>query len=135
MWVEAGRSDLMAFLESECKDVGATIVYATHIFDGLEAWPTHLMYLADGKLQVNALPASQPGITAAWCLLVCWQPEPSVHHHHLTPCSTSGLYTWAESSAADRKCLISQWIRHHKENINWVCRGGFHCSSLLLEIM
>lgn len=24
---------------------------ATHIFDGLEAWPTHLMYLAGGRLQ------------------------------------------------------------------------------------
>lgn len=25
---------------------------ATHIFDGLEGWPTHLMYLAGGKLQI-----------------------------------------------------------------------------------
>lgn len=46
-----GRADLMQFLQSECEEQGATIVYATHIFDGLEAWPTHLMYVADGKLQ------------------------------------------------------------------------------------
>lgn len=46
-----GRSDLMEFLRSECESVGATIVYATHIFDGLEDWPTHLMYLANGRLQ------------------------------------------------------------------------------------
>ena len=25
---------------------------ATHIFDGLEQWPTHLMYLSKGRLQV-----------------------------------------------------------------------------------
>ena len=25
---------------------------ATHIFDGLEAWPSHLMYVAGGRLQV-----------------------------------------------------------------------------------
>ena len=25
---------------------------ATHIFDGLESWPTHLMYLARGELQL-----------------------------------------------------------------------------------
>ena len=25
---------------------------ATHIFDGLEEWPTHIMYLAGGKLKV-----------------------------------------------------------------------------------
>lgn len=52
----AGRSDLMDFLRSECETTGATIIYATHIFDGLEAWPTHLMYLAHSKLQVS--PAS-----------------------------------------------------------------------------
>jgi len=27
-----------------------TIVYATHIFDGLDAWPTHLAYVNDGRL-------------------------------------------------------------------------------------
>jgi hypothetical protein len=49
----AGRSDLMRFLASECDDAGATIVYATHIFDGLESWPSHLMYLANGTLKVR----------------------------------------------------------------------------------
>ena len=43
----------MEFLRCECETTGATIIYATHIFDGLEAWPTHLMYLAHGKLQVS----------------------------------------------------------------------------------
>lgn len=27
--------------------VGATILYATHIFDGLDDWPTHLHYLTN----------------------------------------------------------------------------------------
>lgn len=53
--VPAGRSDLLQFLQSECEDTGATIVYATHIFDGLESWPTHLMYLANGTLKVSAV--------------------------------------------------------------------------------
>jgi hypothetical protein len=43
----------MRFLASECDDAGATIVYATHIFDGLESWPSHLMYLANGTLKVS----------------------------------------------------------------------------------
>ena len=30
---------------------GATIVYATHIFDGLETWATHLAYIQDGELR------------------------------------------------------------------------------------
>jgi hypothetical protein len=37
------RADLVAFLKSECEERGATIIYATHIFDGLESWPSHLV--------------------------------------------------------------------------------------------
>lgn len=39
------RADLMAFLRSECEERRATIIYATHIFDGLESWPTHIVSL------------------------------------------------------------------------------------------
>ncbi|CAD7702735.1 unnamed protein product [Ostreobium quekettii] len=46
-----GRADLMDFLTEECEERGATIVYATHIFDGLQSWPTHVAFLADGKFQ------------------------------------------------------------------------------------
>ena len=34
----------------ECEVRGATIVYATHIFDGLENWLTHLAFISQGKL-------------------------------------------------------------------------------------
>lgn len=47
-----GRADLMRFLKEECETRGATIVYATHIFDGLEFWPTHLAYLARGEMRM-----------------------------------------------------------------------------------
>ncbi|CAM6110836.1 unnamed protein product [Calypogeia fissa] len=46
------RADLISFLTSECEEKGATIIYATHIFDGLESWPTHLAYVARGRLQL-----------------------------------------------------------------------------------
>lgn len=47
-----GRADLMKFLTDECEGPRrATIVYATHIFDGLDAWPTHVAFLARGKLR------------------------------------------------------------------------------------
>jgi CCR4-NOT complex subunit CAF16 len=45
-----GRLDLLAFFVEECEVRGATIVYATHIFDGLEAWPTHLAYVEGGRM-------------------------------------------------------------------------------------
>lgn len=44
-----GRADLMRFLVEECDSRGATIIYATHIFDGLEFWPTHVAYVARGE--------------------------------------------------------------------------------------
>lgn len=44
-----GRADLMRFLVQECEQRKATIIYATHIFDGLEFWPTHLAYVARGE--------------------------------------------------------------------------------------
>ncbi|GMN44082.1 hypothetical protein TIFTF001_013273 [Ficus carica] len=46
------RADLLRFLRKECEERGATIIYATHIFDGLEEWPSHIVYVANGKLQL-----------------------------------------------------------------------------------
>ncbi|KAJ8421691.1 hypothetical protein Cgig2_033974 [Carnegiea gigantea] len=45
------RMDLLDFLKEECEQRGSTIVYATHIFDGLETWATHLAYIQDGELK------------------------------------------------------------------------------------
>ncbi|GBG62058.1 hypothetical protein CBR_g28535 [Chara braunii] len=53
-----GRADLMQFLKSECEERGATIIYATHIFDGLENWFSHIAYVADGRLKL-AKPRSE----------------------------------------------------------------------------
>ncbi|KAL5538924.1 hypothetical protein UlMin_012833 [Ulmus minor] len=47
------RADLLKFLKKECDERGATIIYATHIFDGLEDWPSHIVYVANGKLQLT----------------------------------------------------------------------------------
>ncbi|WOL18059.1 ABC transporter I family member 19 isoform X1 [Canna indica] len=45
------RMDLLEFFKEECEQRGVIIVYATHIFDGLEAWATHLAYIQDGELR------------------------------------------------------------------------------------
>ncbi|XP_039128127.1 ABC transporter I family member 20-like [Dioscorea cayenensis subsp. rotundata] len=52
------RANLLKYLSKECEERGATIIYATHIFDGLENWPTHIVYVAHGKLQL-ALPLAK----------------------------------------------------------------------------
>lgn len=43
------RSRLLAFLVEECETRGATLLYATHIFDGLDAFPTHLCHIQLGR--------------------------------------------------------------------------------------
>lgn len=42
------RMDLLEWLRVESDTRGATILYATHIFDGLDDWPTHIHYLKSG---------------------------------------------------------------------------------------
>jgi len=42
------RQDLLGFLKEETDERGVTVVYATHIFDGLDNWPTHVVSLHDG---------------------------------------------------------------------------------------
>jgi len=44
------RQDLLRFLRDETEQRGATIVYATHILDGLNEWPTHLLHLNNGRI-------------------------------------------------------------------------------------
>ncbi|KAJ3148491.1 CCR4-NOT regulatory complex component [Geranomyces michiganensis] len=46
------RADLLRFLRSETEDRGATILYATHIFDGLGGWSTHVAHIAEGTVAV-----------------------------------------------------------------------------------
>jgi len=44
------RQNLLGFLKEE-SERGVTIIYATHIFDGLGDWYTHTAYLVDGELR------------------------------------------------------------------------------------
>jgi len=41
------RQDLLRWLKRESETRKATVLYATHIFDGLDDWPTHLHYLCN----------------------------------------------------------------------------------------
>eukprot|EP00455_Lapot_gusevi_P022928 TRINITY_DN2386_c0_g2_i2.p1 TRINITY_DN2386_c0_g2~~TRINITY_DN2386_c0_g2_i2.p1 ORF type:complete len:193 (+),score=22.81 TRINITY_DN2386_c0_g2_i2:153-731(+) len=44
------RQDFLNFLKRETEERGACVVYATHIFDGLQDWATHLAYISHGSL-------------------------------------------------------------------------------------
>ncbi|KAL1730683.1 P-loop containing nucleoside triphosphate hydrolase protein, partial [Schizophyllum commune] len=43
------RDDLLNFLIQDSEERGATIIYATHIFDGLNKFPTHVAHMRLGE--------------------------------------------------------------------------------------
>lgn len=43
------RDDLLTFLKKDGEERGATVLYATHIFDGLDTFPTHVAHMRLGK--------------------------------------------------------------------------------------
>jgi CCR4-NOT complex subunit CAF16 len=45
------RTDLHAFLCEESETRGTTLLYATHVLDGLEDWATHLAWLEAGNIK------------------------------------------------------------------------------------
>ncbi len=45
------RADLLRYLKRETETRPATILYATHIFDGLGGWPTHVAHMSNGGIQ------------------------------------------------------------------------------------
>ncbi len=46
------RVDLLELLREETEKNGASILYATHIFDALEDWATHVAYIRAGRLSL-----------------------------------------------------------------------------------
>jgi CCR4-NOT complex subunit CAF16 len=45
------REELLNFLREESEEKGATILYATHIFDQLSTWATHFLFFSHGKVR------------------------------------------------------------------------------------
>eukprot|EP01134_Creolimax_fragrantissima_P001810 CFRG1810T1 len=46
------RRDLLTFLKEETETRGASILYATHIFDGIGDWASHLCHLSNGHVRL-----------------------------------------------------------------------------------
>ena len=45
------RDRFFCYLDKECKLRNGSIIYATHIFDGIEDWATHVVYISNGTTQ------------------------------------------------------------------------------------
>jgi CCR4-NOT complex subunit CAF16 len=64
------RQDLLAFLREESERRGTTILYATHIFDSLDEWATHVCYLVGGKVRAFAPLGEVPELAGSSLLRV-----------------------------------------------------------------
>lgn len=71
-----GRLKLLAFFKEECDLRKATIVYATHIFDGLESWVTHLAYMENGRFVKGEWGMCDAALTITGCICT-FCPRPS----------------------------------------------------------
>lgn len=65
------RQDLLAFLREETEQRGVTLIYATHIFDGLDDWATHVARLKNKRIEcakrVEDMPElQQMRLSQAW---------------------------------------------------------------------
>jgi CCR4-NOT complex subunit CAF16 len=78
------RADLLAFLKRETETRGATILYATHIYDGLGEWPTHVAHMVDGRLDIlRDLSDSFPELDAVIKERGALVPESMIHNSPL----------------------------------------------------
>lgn len=54
------RQSLLEFLKEENELRGVTVLFSTHIFDGLEEWGTHVTYVRQGTVVLNKELADMP---------------------------------------------------------------------------
>lgn len=65
------RQALLQFLKEETELRGATVIYSTHIFDGLDDWPTHLIWMRAGTVthvspaELTLAPAAAAGTSGS----------------------------------------------------------------------
>lgn len=57
-----GRADLLDYLKKDARKRNAVVLYATHIFDGLEEWLDSVAFISRGKLQFKKKQAEMPEI-------------------------------------------------------------------------
>ncbi|KAJ1485479.1 hypothetical protein T484DRAFT_1945496 [Baffinella frigidus] len=55
---------LLEWLREESETRGVTVLFSTHIFDGLEDWGTHVTYVQEGKISRCAALGEVPEIAA-----------------------------------------------------------------------
>ncbi|RXW25251.1 hypothetical protein EST38_g603 [Candolleomyces aberdarensis] len=76
------RNDLLTFLKEDSERRKATILYATHIFDGLSNFPTHIVHMQLGSFVQDPIPwassnslSSSAGTSSLYDVALQWLKE------------------------------------------------------------
>lgn len=85
------RDALLTFLKEDSEKRNATILYATHIFDGLSTFPTHVIHMRFGEFVEeplvwtpnNQISSSSAGNTSLYSLALGWLKEDRVKRKEL----------------------------------------------------
>ncbi|KAH9973010.1 P-loop containing nucleoside triphosphate hydrolase protein [Lactifluus volemus] len=89
------RDDLLSFLKEDSERRGATILYATHIFDGLNEFPTHIAHMRLGSFVMSPIPwpvlpaepllGNRVGVSepSLFQIALHWLREDREHRHEL----------------------------------------------------
>ncbi|TRM67603.1 P-loop containing nucleoside triphosphate hydrolase protein [Schizophyllum amplum] len=74
------RDDLLNFLVKDSEERGSTIIYATHIFDGLNTFPTHVAHMRLGEFVSPPKPWT-PGTSSEtlYAVALRWLREDRAH--------------------------------------------------------
>eukprot|EP00208_Stichococcus_sp_RCC1054_P008448 CAMPEP_0206149896 /NCGR_PEP_ID=MMETSP1473-20131121/38019_1 /ASSEMBLY_ACC=CAM_ASM_001109 /TAXON_ID=1461547 /ORGANISM="Stichococcus sp, Strain RCC1054" /LENGTH=347 /DNA_ID=CAMNT_0053547379 /DNA_START=134 /DNA_END=1179 /DNA_ORIENTATION=+ len=103
-----GRLDLLEFFRRECEERGASIIYATHIFDGLAPWLTHVAYMEGGGASIIYATHIFDGL-APWITHVAYMED-----GHLLK---GGPVSSVPELGGDEKLLhtVERWLRAERE--------------------
>ena len=99
---------MLTLLLEESRRCGVSVIYCTHIFDGLEGWATHMMHLEKGQikrfgscedLDVTQFDVGEEGSTGGsmftlvkhW-LSACPPPSPQLLHIPTRTLQTAPLF-------------------------------------------
>ncbi|TFY55762.1 hypothetical protein EVG20_g9199 [Dentipellis fragilis] len=78
------RDDLLTFLLEDSQARHATILYATHIFDGLDRFPTHVAHMRLGSFVTNPAPWDPAAAaTSLYRTALAWLREDREHRREL----------------------------------------------------
>jgi len=87
------RDELLSFLKNDSETRGSTILYATHIFDGLNDFPTHIAHMRFGSFVTepsswpitkdSALAAQFPPTTSLFNVALQWLKEDKHYRQQL----------------------------------------------------